>query len=338
MRFHVVGLPYEPQPQCAYHGKVIRFVEMMRARGHEVFHYEAPEYLWDAERRFDPDSVHWRAWNAVATLEIQANLEPQDFVCVIAGRCQQPLQFPNALTVEFGVGYGGTFADYRVFESYAWMHTVYGAQAPGGDPHAADGRNFDVVIPNYYDPAEFPLGDGSVLPTFGFVGRPIARKGLRVAQEACERIGADLYVAGEGQAEFTGYGQHFGVLARDEIAGFMGGLTALFVPTIYVEPFGGVAVEAMLCGTPVITTDFGAFTETVQHGRDGFRCRTLAEFVDAAQQASTLVRAAIRQRAVERWSMAEVGEQYEVYFERLLTLWDAGWYEMPKAGVPAMAN
>ena len=39
----------------------------------------------------------------------------------------------DVMTVEYGIGYNGTFAKYRVFESYAHMHKIWGAQG-GYDP------------------------------------------------------------------------------------------------------------------------------------------------------------------------------------------------------------
>jgi glycosyltransferase involved in cell wall biosynthesis len=47
--------------------------------------------------------------------------------------------------------------------------------------------------------------------------------------------------------------------------------TALIQYTKYCEPFGWNIIEANLSGTPVLTSNFGAFTETVKDGINGFR-------------------------------------------------------------------
>lgn len=44
-----------------------------------------------------------------------------------------------------------------------------------------------------------------------------------------------------------------GVKERAELMAYA---DAVMVPTTYLEPFGGVVIEAMLSGTPAITTDF----------------------------------------------------------------------------------
>jgi glycosyltransferase involved in cell wall biosynthesis len=77
----------------------------------------------------------------------------------------------------------------------------------------------------------------------------------------------------------------------------------------------------------VITTDWGAFTETVIDGVTGFRCRTFGEFKRAAEKAQDLNPHVIREHAIQRYSLSVIGKKYEEYFERLLTLWDKGWYE-----------
>ncbi len=45
----------------------------------------------------------------------------------------------------------------------------------------------------------------------------------------------------------------------EERLALLGNAKSVLMPTYYLEPFGGVHVEAQLCDTPVITTDWSAF-------------------------------------------------------------------------------
>lgn len=350
MRFHVVALPHTQVTKeftsCAFTEKVRRFCAMMTNLGHEVILYageknEAPvaehvvcisEELRAAAvgtnhyttASFDTNLPHWQVFNATVIDQMRERLEQKDFICLIGGSAHKPIAdaFPQHTSVEFGIGYGGTFAKYRVFESYAWMHSIYAGHA---NPTTVDGGFFDAVIPGYLEPEMFPMGYGEGDYYF-FIGRIIDRKGYRIAQEVCERLGKRLILAGPGEG--TGYGEFIGNVGPEQRAELMGGAIALFAPTLYIEPFGNIVVEAQTCGTPTITTDWGAFTETNINGLTGYRCRTLADFVRAAEDVKSLDRAAIRQHAIEHYSLDVVGKLYEDYFARLLTLWDDGWYQL----------
>lgn len=355
MRFHVVALPHTQTTTaysaCAFTQKVIGFCRMMVERGHEVVLYAGAENEASAaehvvcideatraahvgtkhytEAPWEPSSAAWAVFLANAIEGIRARAGRRDFICLIGGYAQKAVSdaLPNHLSVEIGVGYGGCFLPYKVFESYAWMHTIYGARSLN-NPVGVDGTWFDAVIPGYLDPAAFPWrGDRSGgSDYFLFVGRLIERKGYRIAQEVCERLGKRLVLAGPGIAE--GYGEFVGVVGPEERGRLMAGAAALFAPTIYIEPFGNVAIEAMACGTPVIATDWGAFTETVIDAVTGFRCRHMADFIAAAKAAPWLDPQAIRRHVVEHYSLDVIGAKYEAYFQRLATLWGAGWYEV----------
>jgi len=349
MRFHIVALPHTQVTKefagCAFTEKVRRFCIMMHDLGHEVFLYagdevEAPvtELITCVSKKQQEAALHgvahytqfpfngwlWDKFNAKAIAEIADRIEKEDFICLIGGSAQKPIAdaFPAHLAVEFGVGYGGVFAKYRVFESYAWMHSIY---AGWKNPTTADGQFYDAVIPGYLEPEMFPLGDGQGY-YYLFIGRLIDRKGYRIAQEVCQRLGKRLILAGPG--EQSGYGEFVGSVGPEERAKLMGGAIATFAPTLYVEPFGNVVIESQACGTPTITTDWGAFTENNPDGISGFRCRTLAEFMQAAEGVKYLDRGKIRNRAVSLYNLDTIGLQYEAYFQRLLTLWGDGWYEM----------
>ena len=61
----------------------------------------------------------------------------------------------------------------------------------------------------------------------------------------------------------------------------LGRARAMVFPIRWPEPFGLVMVEAMACGTPVVTTNWGAAPELVDDGVTGFRRDTADDLVDA---------------------------------------------------------
>lgn len=351
MTFHLVALPHtnvnEEHSSCAFNQKVLKFAKMMKSLGHVVYLYssektDAPfdhHYICITEEEriaclegkhytkasFDYTKPHWKRFNGEAIRQMKEVIKPQDFICVIGGLAHKEIAdaFPQNMTVEFGIGYSGTFAKYRVFESYAWMHTLYGAQQGA---QGSAGIWFDEVIPSYFDVDEFPFEEEKD-DYYLFIGRLVPDKGFSIAQEVCEKMGKRLILAGPG--EHTGYGEFVGEVNPKERGKLMSKAKAVFVPSTYLEPFGSVAAEAQLCGTPVISTDWGAFTETVLDGTTGYRCRSFKEFCDAVESIENeeLDHQEIRDWATSHYSMPVVAGLYEDYFLRLLTLWDKGWYQ-----------
>lgn len=338
--FHVVNLPHtsttKKYSSCAFTEKVRKFCIMMINLGHDVFLYGGPDNeapctehiscithdlqeiaLGDnhyTQVDFNPLNPLWTFFNSQAVKEIKNRIRPKDIICLIGGGSQKLIadSLPRNPSVEFGIGYHGIFAKYKVFESYAWMHTHYGARFSYTD---TDGDSSDTVIPSYIDVADFTYVD-TPKKYIAYVGRMIERKGINIAADACRLAGVEFITAGPG-SPLPGV-QHLGELgpkARDE---FMGNASALIAPTIYIEPFGTVAVEAMACGTPVISSDWGAFTETVIEGVTGFRCRTLDAFVESITNIGMLDRKIISNYARSRYGLESVAVMYDKYFDHVI--------------------
>lgn len=357
MRVHLLALPNtETTREYALDGfsqMTIRFAEVLRQLGAEVYLYageanEAPchELVTVIQREEQQVLLGMGPWeyqyanieewsplfqlaNARATIEIGKRKQAGDLICQIGGCSQRFVSehHPDLMTVEYSIGYAGSFSPYRVFESYAWMHETYGRQ------QITDGRWYDTVIPGFFDPTEFPVSAPE--PFLLYVGRLVERKGVRIACQMAEAAGLPLRLIGHGDQKLITYGEYLGTVDVPDRNRWMARALAVLTPTIYLEPFNCVAVEAQLCGTPVIASDWGGFTETVEQGRTGFRCRTFQEFVAAVGEVGTLDRAYIRSRAQRQYSVAAVVEPYRQYFARLADLrTPKGWYATPEA-VPA---
>jgi glycosyltransferase involved in cell wall biosynthesis len=361
--FHLLGLAHIPTSKviyaCAYTQKIVNLSKMLTELGHKVILYctegsNVPDvemvtvgseatrrevygnYDWHKDFfKHDPkDNVHLE-FNNNAIMEINRRKQERDFLLCPMGNYDQPIATAvDLMTVESGIGYTGIFADKRVFESAAWMHYLYGAL------RLQEGCWYDTVIPNAYDIRDFPFTYATPADKedyYLFVGRLIQRKGLQIAADVTKTLGAKLIVAGQGDlsnvegVDLSHYDnlEYIGTVDPAQRFELMRKARAVFVPTHYIGPFEGVAVEAQLCGTPAITTDWGVFQETVQQGVTGFRCRTFREFVRAAQAWATIDPNNCRAWAVQRYSTDMVKWQYQIYFDRLYDLWsERGWYQL----------
>lgn len=263
----------------------------------------------------------WQLANARMIKEVGRRKHPRDMLCMIGGASQKSVSnaHPELMCVEYSIGYNGSFAPYRVFESRAWQYSTYAFQGIG------DIRFFDTVIPCFYDPKDFRF-NADKEPFALYVGRLIPRKGIGVACEAASLAGIPLKVIGHGNKSLVTHGaEYLGALPAKERNDWLSRASSVIIPTIYIEPFNQVAVEAQLCGTPVVSTDNGGFTETVEQGKTGYRCNVLGEFVQAIKDAPGLDAQYIRDRAVANYGMAAARERYRNYFNRLNLLWNGGW-------------
>lgn len=265
----------------------------------------------------------WALGNNRMIVEIGKRKQTRDFICTIGGTSQEPIAnaHPDLMCVEYSIGYISSFAKYRVYESHYWRGMSHGLQ------NQVDGRFFDTVIPLFFDHTEFKFRPREEKEPFAiYVGRLTPKKGVGIACSAAEVAGVNLKVIGHGDESLVTNGaEYLGALGQEERNEWISRASVLLCPTTYIEPFGATAVEAQLCGTPVISTDFGGFCETVEHGKTGFRCNHLGEFASAIKLADQFDSHYIHRRAVANYSIDAVKHQYKRYFERLMLLWGSGW-------------
>jgi glycosyltransferase involved in cell wall biosynthesis len=273
---------------------------------------------------FDGAHPLWLTFNARASAHLRCVKQPHDVIATIAGSAQQLVaeHHPELRFVEYSIGYRGVAGGaHRVFQSQAWRHVVHGFTGIDG------ARLYDAVIPPWFPLEEFPV----VTPEsyVAFVGRLVPQKGLHIACEAAQLAGVKLIVVGHGDPALVTHGAEYaGCVSSDERNAILAKASAVLMPTQYLEPFGNVAAEAQLCGTPVLSTDAGGFVESVEPGVSGYRCTSLGEFVQAIALAPSLDRAAIRSRAERLYSPAAADLAYRSYFRRLEQMRGDGWRDL----------
>jgi glycosyltransferase involved in cell wall biosynthesis len=355
---HVVGLPHTVVNQhyshCAFTGKILRFAKMMQAYGWHVVEYsngksesaafekvqilsestlklfskrtsEGEDYSKDVNNK-----ELTTAFTQLAAHALKIRVTEGDIVCHVFGPMPSLVAAaPHCFHVESGIGYTCTDGalPYRIYETSAWMHWHLGRR------HLEWGRNYEFVAPNYYDLNNWPvvLEPQGATPYVLYFGRITESKGMTTIVSIALRMPETRFIlVGQGDpAPWTAQSKN--IESQPPIMGaaratLLGNASVLLAPSNFVEPFCGSAVEAQLCGTPVVTTAFGAFWETVEDGVTGYRCNSLADFIGALRRAPGLNRAYIAERARRLYSLETVGQTYDTIFSNIADQKAGGWY------------
>ena len=259
-----------------------------------------------------------------AALQLTYRHRAIDMVCLPFGAAHNAaLKGLDVLTCETGVGYNHSFSAYRIFESYAWLHHETTENVP----------NYWFVAPISYPVNRLPFNlQNPATPVVGFFARIGTGKGCHILVEVARRLPHVKFVLC-GQGNPSPFLSEPNIEYRPPCVGadrwaYLSSLTCLLAPTTYCEPFGSAQVEAQICGTPVVCSNNGGPTETVEHGRTGYRCHTLADFVHGVQQAidGKYNRAYVRLRTKKLYDTPVVGSKVHSILQNIFDVARDGWY------------
>ncbi len=352
LRIAVVAPPFVPVPPPRYGGTELVVDELARglvARGHDVTLFGTgdsappcrlragiPRAVWPPDPRVERAHAAW----AAATLAGEAS----------------SFDLVHAHTPAF-------LATAELVPELPLVHTLHLApgdreaasygKGPGRVQHVAISRRqralFQAlarcaVVPHGLDEARYRTA--APAPYLAFLGRLSEVKGPDVAVRAARRAGLAIRVAGRPHvADRAFFEARLGGLLAEPHVRWLGAVgheakvellaraTALLFPIRWEEPFGLVMIEAMLCGCPVLAFRGGAVDEVIEPGLTGFVAEDERHLAWLARHAAPrLDRAAIRARAVARFSRDRMVDRYLAVYRRVLAEVHApAWTEAPLA-------
>lgn len=259
--------------------------------------------------------------------------------------CDNLTEKINAIVIEGYFGYDVCFSRCRVFPSIAWQNYNYGVFNREYEEFTRDWTEEDKMdmsrIPVNATPLwHCKMEDDAVIPHsidirrfeyqkekrnfLLYAGRIVPSKGIEAMVNASRSLGLTLKIAGPGdyrEAMGSNPPNHveiLGTLKGKELSDAMGQARAFLYYTQYIEPFGLAPIEANACGTPAITSNYGAFQETISNGVNGFRANNEEELRDYIQRSAEISTEKCRRHVENNYSYKAVAPAYHSYIQRII--------------------
>jgi glycosyltransferase involved in cell wall biosynthesis len=187
--------------------------------------------------------------------------------------------------------------------------------------------NYAGTVYNGLDITKYKFNDK---PDDYFVaaGRFTPEKGIDIAIKAARKAKVRLKIAG-GPAQ-GGYFEnkikpflnkdieYIGMLPFYKMGDFYRKAKGLLYPHDWEEPFGLVFIEAMACGTPVITFPKGSAKEIVKDKKTGFVVRNFNQMVKAIKKINQIKRTDCRALVEKKFTIEKMAESYEKTYYKIL--------------------
>ena len=159
-------------------------------------------------------------------------------------------------------------------------------------------------------------------------GRIHPSKGIKEAIQITKKTGSTLILMGshgsdnywEKDIEPQIDGKQIiykGFLPQKEMFKIIKKAKAYILPLQWEEPFGLTFIEAMACGTPVVTFGRGSAQEVVKNGKTGFVVKNIKEAVEAIKKIGQIDRRECRRHVEENFSIKKMVDEYEKVYYKL---------------------
>ncbi|HUS26651.1 MAG TPA: glycosyltransferase family 4 protein [Nevskiaceae bacterium] len=161
-------------------------------------------------------------------------------------------------------------------------------------------------------------------------GRIMPEKGFKEAIQVAQATNHRLLIIGPIYPQHQGYFDQYikphlndkilylGYIEQKHMKRYYQKAKAFLTPVQWEEPFGLTTLEALACGTPVITLNRGAAPEIIVDGKTGFVVDSIAEMCEAVQKVEQINRADCRAHVSAKFSHSNMVDEYETVFKQII--------------------
>ena len=216
-----------------------------------------------------------------------------------------------------------------IWDRYPGYYNTISMSQRRNMPPLADGH-FVGVVYNAIDVHSFPYEERKE-DYLLFLSRVSVDKMPHLAVEVARRSGRRLIIAGKvDRVDERYFSSVLAPLIDGKQVQFMGEADArlkrelfakayfLVLPLCWEEPFGLVMIEAMACGTPVVSFGRGAAPEVVVDGETGYIVRDVDEMVDAVGRVDRINPRRCRQHVEDNFDAPLMANRYLQAYQRII--------------------